>query len=321
VRSPQPVFSVDPTNPVPVDPTNPGQFFACCGLLELGHRLWPDAEGWFDADATGFHVVSSAAGAVPLEAIVKKMVEVEIEGELSRQEQTELNHLELRKREVAREGGKLQESEEARRSFLGKRRREGALTLPEPFRLRLAWWQEEGDDIPKTFAGRQEVLRMARAMLAKLPEAVQSDQPLKYRCLLQAVGKAPPENDPQGSRSRGEGSKVEPFYFDACRFAHSLDVGFSLDVQQQALRATAAPLTELLALVGLQRFRPALADGRWVFEYSTWGVPLSPVAAAAVVCGAASAPGGRRYRFPLRFRDDQKRYKAFGFATPIGGRP
>lgn len=39
-------------NPTPnitinVDLTNPGQFFACCGLLELADRLWPGAEGWF----------------------------------------------------------------------------------------------------------------------------------------------------------------------------------------------------------------------------------------------------------------------------------
>jgi CRISPR-associated protein Csx14 len=33
---------------VNVDVTNPGQFFACCGLLELAHRLWPGAEGWFE---------------------------------------------------------------------------------------------------------------------------------------------------------------------------------------------------------------------------------------------------------------------------------
>ena len=36
-----------PTITVSVDPTNPGQFFACCGLLELADRLWPGAEGWF----------------------------------------------------------------------------------------------------------------------------------------------------------------------------------------------------------------------------------------------------------------------------------
>lgn len=33
---------------VKVDVTNPGQFFACCGLLELADRLWPGAEGWFE---------------------------------------------------------------------------------------------------------------------------------------------------------------------------------------------------------------------------------------------------------------------------------
>ena len=32
---------------IPVDLTNPGQFFACCGLLELADRLWPGADGWF----------------------------------------------------------------------------------------------------------------------------------------------------------------------------------------------------------------------------------------------------------------------------------
>jgi hypothetical protein len=31
----------------PVDLLSPGQFFACCGLLELADRLWPGAEGWF----------------------------------------------------------------------------------------------------------------------------------------------------------------------------------------------------------------------------------------------------------------------------------
>jgi len=36
-----------PNITVQVDVTNPGQFFACCGLLELADRLWPSAEAWF----------------------------------------------------------------------------------------------------------------------------------------------------------------------------------------------------------------------------------------------------------------------------------
>lgn len=38
----------EPTIRVNVDPTNPGHFFACCGLLELADRLWEGAEGWFE---------------------------------------------------------------------------------------------------------------------------------------------------------------------------------------------------------------------------------------------------------------------------------
>ena len=47
---PQPSITVN------VDVTNPGQFFACCGLLELADRLWPGAEGWFSDDGSEFNV-------------------------------------------------------------------------------------------------------------------------------------------------------------------------------------------------------------------------------------------------------------------------
>jgi CRISPR-associated protein Csb3 len=40
----------EPTIRVNVDPTNPGQFFGCVGLLELSNRLWEGAEGWFEQD-------------------------------------------------------------------------------------------------------------------------------------------------------------------------------------------------------------------------------------------------------------------------------
>lgn len=39
---PQPSFSIR------ADVANPGQFFACCGLLELAHRMWTNVEGWFE---------------------------------------------------------------------------------------------------------------------------------------------------------------------------------------------------------------------------------------------------------------------------------
>jgi hypothetical protein len=39
---------------IPVDLTNPGQFFACCGLLELANCVDRDALGWFQCDQ--FHL-------------------------------------------------------------------------------------------------------------------------------------------------------------------------------------------------------------------------------------------------------------------------
>ncbi|MFW6106668.1 MAG: hypothetical protein ACOC8H_00760 [bacterium] len=41
----------EPDITVNVDVTNPGQFFACCGLLELADRLSPGAEGWFESES------------------------------------------------------------------------------------------------------------------------------------------------------------------------------------------------------------------------------------------------------------------------------
>jgi CRISPR-associated protein Csx14 len=53
---------------VNVDPTNPGQFFACCGILELADRLWPETEGWFEPDGRKFNI---ACGKHTLAAFVQ----------------------------------------------------------------------------------------------------------------------------------------------------------------------------------------------------------------------------------------------------------
>jgi CRISPR-associated protein Csb3 len=111
---------------VNVDPTNPGQFFACCGLLELADRLWPDpgAEGWF-ADGQ-FHV--ACAG------ILTELITT-IQNTMS----------------VPLEPGNEETS---------------PLWLPDPFRLRLDWWTDTrgGGKAFKTWSGQQTVVRIARLM-------------------------------------------------------------------------------------------------------------------------------------------------------------
>lgn len=170
--------------------------------------------------------------------------------------------------------------------------------------VRMDWWLDDGvGSSLKTWAGPQRADVISRAMLAT---ALSSDAWEDWFNVGQTA------YDPMNPQK-----PVEPFYFDARRYAHALDVGFSLDVQSAI--TTAYPAVEAFSFVGLQRFRPAVTDDRWSFEYWTWGVPLPAVVAAGAAGGAVQVPKSRRFRFALRFRDDQKRYKAFGWSQTIGG--
>lgn len=58
-----------PNISVKVDVTNPGQFFACCGLLELTDRLCPGAEGCFGTDDRSFVIAADSSLDLLVEAI------------------------------------------------------------------------------------------------------------------------------------------------------------------------------------------------------------------------------------------------------------
>ena len=62
----------NPSITVNVDVTNPGQFFACCGLFELADRLWPGAEGWFEEHSF------CIAGDGNLEELIKAITDLEL---------------------------------------------------------------------------------------------------------------------------------------------------------------------------------------------------------------------------------------------------
>ncbi len=298
---PEPSFSVN------VDVTNPGQFFACCGLLELAHRIWPGVEGWFDTSRSTF-AVSAKNSSTTLDYLKDELSKCDISG-LSEEERQEREALEAETRQLKRQNTKLPDDKEARRKELGTLAREGVIRLGTPFMLLLNWWQtgEHDTAAPKTWAGRQELHKVARAAQEALSGVTQSRELFDHGCVLRT-------SHEYGKEDSNQKKPVEPFYFDARRFAHALDTGFSLDVQDA--ETLAHPAVELLALIGLQRFRPAITTDKWTFQYSVWSIPLSAFTASAVGCGAV--PAGHRYKFRLLFRDDQKRYKAFDFAT-LGG--
>jgi len=57
---------------IDVDVTNPGHFFACCGLLELADRLWREAVGWFEERS--FCIASSG----DLDELIRAVASAEI---------------------------------------------------------------------------------------------------------------------------------------------------------------------------------------------------------------------------------------------------
>lgn len=298
---PEPSFYVD------VDAANPGQFLASCGLLELAGRLWPGTEGWFDTSNSRF-LLSSKGASVTLDHLKDALSQCDISG-LSEEERQEREALEAESRHLKKENMKLPDDKEERRKELGTSARKGVLRLGKPFTIVLNWWQADDEDTPtpKTWAGRQELHKVARAAQDALSNVCELTELFDHGCVL----RVPRE---YCKKDLDHKKPVEPFYFDARRFAHALDAGFSLDVQDA--ETIAHPAVELLSLIGLQRFRPATTSNRWAFEYSVWSIPLPAPVASAVVCHAV--PTGHRYRFQLLFRDDQKRYKAFDFATPLG---
>lgn len=129
--------SSEPTTNVRVDPTNPGQFFACCGLLELADRLWGGAEGWFKRGA--FYVRSGDAA---------PYIEPTLGGLL-----------------CAIAGATLRQVD-PNNDF------SSAVDIPSPFELRLDWWQDDraGGDRLKVWAGSMRSVRIARAMQSVLKQ-------------------------------------------------------------------------------------------------------------------------------------------------------
>lgn len=257
---------------VKVNAANPGQFFACCGLLELAHRLWPGAEGCFRGDAFYVEAMDNDVGQAPLVDF-------------------------LRRTSLASDDAAADEK------TCPLRLESTALRFPP---LRLDWWLDKDrvGGLLKTWAGQQRVTVIGRAMLSAAVSTDSVDEEWFNHGMVVCAPGFP-------------GKAVESFYFDARRYARALDAGFSLDAV--GAESIAYPSVEFLALIGLQRFRPRTAGGdRWTCEYFTWNRPLG-VAAAAVACGAVPVAGRCGFRFSLRFRDEQKRYKAFGFASLIGG--
>jgi hypothetical protein len=123
---------------VTVDATNPGQFFACCGLLELADRLWPAAEvmGGFSTprfERSRFCVVANAP--FTLEHVVKTLL------------QCERNGVDPYRPITGPNGKPVADAKKTKPIMFG-----------EPISLRLNWWLDE-------LAGKQTEFKLWGAHL------------------------------------------------------------------------------------------------------------------------------------------------------------
>lgn len=121
----------EPAIRIRVDVTNPGQFFACCGLLELAERIWRRSlNSWF---SDGYFFIAINDGATHHETLDKLL--------------NGLPGLSLKQLEAENEGA-------------------SPMHVAVGCGLRLDWWQDStsGGQKLKTWAGSQNGFRIAMAM-------------------------------------------------------------------------------------------------------------------------------------------------------------
>lgn len=147
---------------VTVDPTNPGQFFACCGLLELADRLWPGgASGAFATDDQEFVIArTEGAGMEDARALLGALIGCAIKSTMTEEETARLKQLKnlkksLRTPQTDAETQRLTEKWESERL---------CITTPTP--LWLDWWADgaAGGSRFKTWAGKQIISDLVRAL-------------------------------------------------------------------------------------------------------------------------------------------------------------
>jgi CRISPR-associated protein Csx14 len=268
------VNNPEPSIRINVDPTNPGQFFACCGLLELADRLWPGAEAWFEE---GKFIVTCAG---TLTELLDKLV--------------------------------MHSPEKVTRIECN-----GLVVKPIIAPLELALGGNATPTITLDAWTKIQCVKGVPQVIANRPWNFWSGQQTSFGiwCGLREVlaselpelsSETLPRLFDHGVLQKGR------FGFDPRPSWTALDAGFSPNEHNMTVESSAA--VELLAAVGLQRFRPIVDDDCETFVYATWTHPLGPLVAAAAICGAI--PDQRSIAMK-GIVVDRGQYSALGRSFPI----
>ena len=246
---------------IPVDLLNPGQFFACCGLLELAHRLTKPgnrALGWFEtvkAQSWFLIAANNQEGPVTLEILIRTLKRCDIKA-------------------------------------INKESKEGPVLLGGPFNISLDWRSPfPRNALVKTFAGKQKIFEITRALQQAIPEIVNNDLLNYCGSIDMAITAFSPE--------KAEGT---------------LDAGFSMDVQKNRLFRKPLILLEFLAQIGTQRFCPQKGGKNLERVYYRWQTPLPVTIAALYASQPLTDHNDTGYVFQMYKRDPDGRYKGFALS-------
>lgn len=293
---------------VPVDLFNPGQVFACLGLVEAAEILLGDAEGGFDWSGPAAFRLRAAGGGNPVAEVLRFLAEAEMipwapEGldgpwpeEAERSEVFPARTADLRKSD-----GK---------GFTGN-------ALPAKLRVGYQeialqhWIDGSGLETFKLFAGNQVGWEIARLLLS-------FEQPNAPRKGIRQLWRDESVNlttDPFGAAS-GESPLIVPigekkFGFDARGAWDAVRLGASLDAQGIPVRVS--PVAEVLAAVGLSHARPLSGKGPEVF-YAVWNISLPAALCRPVLARPELVLPPNVYRRYRTHTGDDKYYKKFFFA-------
>ncbi len=272
---------------------NPGQFFACCGFLELADRLWPGVEGWFATDS--FHLACGHLYSDLLSAVAS----LEVNNAMSSVERARLKELAATRKER-----KLTTGEEVEETKLDGMRRKAPIILSGSLSLRIDWFCDpftRGFTL-KTWAGQQSVLTLATDMHRGLVQLAATADVSPWSSLVD-IGL--------------------PFMFDGEIGAQGggRDVGFVFDAfkgnRHLEIKRGCRPILEFLSFVGLQRFRPLELSRGDRFRYATWAEPLPASIAAVAASTALRTRHASNYVFQMFNRN--KDYYSFYPAQPFLG--
>ena len=237
-----------PEHRINLDPCNPGQYFACCGLFELSELAAPGGEAWFADEGRAF-VISTEASLPPA--------------------------LELEPRQEA---------------YSGDPKLEPLVLRAADRRLTLNWWRNHAmteKSSLKTWGGPQTPRRMLDELIGLLDFEISPEKLSQFAVY---------------TKTR--------FGVDGRSAWDALDTGYSPNDVGQGQAAATFPWIEVLAVAGLQGFRPA-GESR-SYRYTAWYAPLTLASARAACAAPWQGLPSRTFGFEIATRGQG--YKTFLFA-------